>query len=211
MFYLIVRRPVKKFLQNRGYEFNLAEIEEKFAPYFSNLETVDKHWSIREEQYYRRQFMYSTMPNATLELYKSGKVEKGEEFRTVQGIHTYNILRNPKYCELFQYLTPAIGSNKVRNQFIKDEDTDTSNNVIQSDLVKLAFDLPYMTSEQREKFQFNEEGYKDLLGEDNFDKMKSAVEFEILGKIEEELGECEQPEIEIKGLTQISDGEFSQS
>ena len=39
--------------------------------------------------------------------------------------------------------------------------------------------------------------------------MKSAVEFEILGKIEEELGECEQPEIEIKGLTQISDGEFS--
>ena len=101
MIYLIVRRPVKKFLKSRGLEFNLDEIEEKFAPYFSNLVTEDKHWSIREEQYNRIQFKYSTMPNATLDFYKKGVVEKGEEFRTVQGIHTYNILRNPKYCEIF--------------------------------------------------------------------------------------------------------------
>ena len=151
MIYLIVRKPAKKYLAKhlaKLAKFNFdSEIEEEFAPYFSNLETVDKHWSIREEQYNRRQFKYSTMPNATLDDYKKGIVKEGEEVRTVQGIHTYNILRNPKYMELFQYLTPAIGSNKLRNSYIKDEDTDTSNNVIQSDLVKLAFDLPFMTKE----------------------------------------------------------------
>jgi hypothetical protein len=41
--------------------------------------------------------------------------------------------------------------------------------------------------------------------------MKHAVEYEILSKIEEEHGDCELPEIEIKGLTQIDDGEFSMS
>ena len=41
--------------------------------------------------------------------------------------------------------------------------------------------------------------------------MKLAVEFEIMGKIEEELGECELPENEIKGLTQIDYEEFSTS
>lgn len=54
--------------------------------------------------------------------------------------------------ELFQYLTPAMGTNDERNKFIKDEDGDDGNNVVQSDLVKLAFDLPYMTQELRDKF-----------------------------------------------------------
>lgn len=82
-FYLIVRRPMKAYMKKYKFGFELGEMEENFAPYFCNLDTVDKHWTIREERYNRKQFKYSTMPNATLESYKKGCVTKGEEFRTV--------------------------------------------------------------------------------------------------------------------------------
>ena len=61
----------------------LGEIEEKFAPYFNNLDDVDKHWTIKEEKYNRKQFKYSTMPNATFTDYRKGEVAKEDEFRTV--------------------------------------------------------------------------------------------------------------------------------
>lgn len=52
-----------------------------------------------------------------------------------------------------------------RNQFIRDDDGEDSNNMIQSDLVKIVFELPYMTKAQRDMFEFSEEGYLKLKAE----------------------------------------------
>jgi len=43
----------------------------------------------------------------------------------LEGIHTYNILRNIKYTQLYQYT--AVYTNE-RNDYIIDDDSDTENN-----------------------------------------------------------------------------------
>jgi len=58
-------------------------------------------------------------------------------------------------------LSPSIGDNAKRNSIIKDYtyDENPDENFVQSDLVKMAFELPYMPEEVRTKFRFNDEGY----------------------------------------------------
>ena len=68
VFYLLLRRPVKAFLNKYGIKVKFWDYEfyEGFNPYLSNLVKVDKDWTTKEEEYTRNVFNYSTMPNATL-------------------------------------------------------------------------------------------------------------------------------------------------
>lgn len=59
----------------------------------------------------------------------------------LEGIHTYNILRNIKYTQLYQY-TPVYTND--RDGYIIDDDEDEDNNCYQSDLVRIALNLGYI-------------------------------------------------------------------
>lgn len=75
--------------------------------------------------------------------------------RYIQGVHNYDILRNPYYRRLFQYIPIQVPPGKMREDFIIDDDEDDSNNCAQSDLVRLALYFPYMSAENQEKFNFS--------------------------------------------------------
>jgi hypothetical protein len=61
--YKVIKFFLMKIMQRLNLIFVLVELEEGFKPYFSNLDPVDKKWTIKEELYNRDVFKYSTIPN----------------------------------------------------------------------------------------------------------------------------------------------------
>ena len=64
----------------------------------------------------------------------------------LQGVHTYNILRNPAYITAFQYISADFG--KDREDYIIDDDEDDENNCAQSDLTRIALNLAFLTKQE---------------------------------------------------------------
>lgn len=101
-----------------------------------------------ETEYTQDKFNYINMPESLLEKYQDNQLDNnsddGEKERKdfIQGIHSYDILRNPKYYEAFQYLS---ADQDDREKIIQDGDMDETNDIAQSDLIKLVLDLPYMS------------------------------------------------------------------
>jgi hypothetical protein len=61
----------------------------------------------------------------------------------MKGTHCYDILANEQYQTAFQYYSPHLDED--RNDFIKDDDEDESNDAIQSDFVKMMLNLAFFT------------------------------------------------------------------
>ncbi len=74
------------------------------------------------------------------------------------GAHCYDILASEKYAKEFQYYSPALGDE--RNSYIKDDDEDEGNDMMQSDIVKIILNLAYMPTELAKSFTFNKEFYQ---------------------------------------------------
>lgn len=70
------------------------------------------------------------------------------------GVHTYDILANPLYNDAFQYFSAALDH---REMYIVDDDDDESNDNAQSDMVRAALNLGFMTKEKALEFKFNKE------------------------------------------------------
>ena len=51
-----------------------------------------------------------------------------KESETLQGIHSYDILKNPMYTESFQYVPVQVPDGFQREDFIIDDDDDDENN-----------------------------------------------------------------------------------
>ena len=73
----------------------------------------------------------------------------------LQGIHTYDILRNPAYAQLFQYYAADLDDRK---EYIIDGDDDSSNDCAQSDLVRIILNLAFLTKEDVQNMSFDPEG-----------------------------------------------------
>lgn len=89
------------------------------------------------------------MLDNTLEKLKNNKLSKSH----IQGIHTYDILRNPAYIDAFQY----VAAKWDRKELIQDDDDDDENNAYQSDLVRLVLNLAYMTDADFQTYEFTKE------------------------------------------------------
>lgn len=61
--------------------------------------------------------------------------------KTLQGIHSYDILRNPQYIASFQYFSADLPD---RDDFIIDDDDDNDNNNAQSDFCRIVLSLAYV-------------------------------------------------------------------
>ena len=72
--------------------------------------------------------------------------------KTLQGVHSYDILANPLYLDDFQYVTAA---EDDRNEMIIDDDEDESNDAAQSDFVRVALNLAYLTEKDARGFRFD--------------------------------------------------------
>ena len=123
----------------------------------------------------------NVIPDEILEIYKGGKSKKKNldklfkklmdseiaEDSTpakslIQGIHSYDILQNPKYQLMFQY-SPVQENSEDRAHGIRDGDNDNSNDHIQSDLIRMVLNLPFMQKNDRSMFKFSSEGYMDYI------------------------------------------------
>ena len=74
----------------------------------------------------------------------------------MKGTHCYDILANEQYLDDFQYFDAA---KPDRGDWIKDDDEDDSNDAAQSDLVRMALNLAFITEEQAMKFTFDKSFY----------------------------------------------------
>mmetsp|Transcript_33793 Transcript_33793/g.44593 ORF Transcript_33793/g.44593 Transcript_33793/m.44593 type:complete len:100 (-) Transcript_33793:172-471(-) len=82
--------------------------------------------------------------------------------KTLQGVHSYDMLANPLYFDDFQYIT---ASREDRDLLIIDGDDNEGDDAAQSDLVRVALSLAYMTEEEAKNFQFTPEGLKGISGD----------------------------------------------
>jgi len=76
---------------------------------------------------------------------------------TLKGVHTYDLLANPLYADQFQYFSASLDD---REMYIIDDDEDEGNDNAQSDLVRVALNLGYMTEANAIKFKFSKEDFR---------------------------------------------------
>ena len=79
-----------------------------------------------------------------------------KEGNKLQGVHSYDILANPLYLDDFQYVTAAEGDDRA--DMIIDDDKEEGNDAAQSDLVRVALNLAFMTESKARKFKFSVDG-----------------------------------------------------
>lgn len=101
-----------------------------------------------------RKFGMWTQMNETMRRVKGGELSKPDMH--LQGIHTYDILRNPAYHQDFQYFAADLDD---RASYIIDDDDNEDNDTAQSDLVRMVLNLAFIRKDELEsnKFQFNAE------------------------------------------------------
>jgi hypothetical protein len=77
----------------------------------------------------------------------------------IEGVFSYDILANPKYQEMMQYV-PV--STEDRARYIIDNDDDEENDEAQSDLIRLVLNIAYLTEERAINFTFGKDSYKGI-------------------------------------------------
>ncbi len=122
------------------YHIEEIEVDEDIDNYWASLDLNDRNWSIQEEINSRK--LLSGMKLLTDEQYTRLKETPQTSGRPIVGAHSYDILCNPLYCQQFVYLSSSIAH---RDMFIIDNDLDESNDMVQSDAVRVALNLAYLT------------------------------------------------------------------
>jgi len=135
------------------------EVNEDIDNYWATLDEEDHKWSLREEENTRQALKISILTDDQFDRLKSRTMTTG---KTLQGVHSYDILANPLYLDDFQYVTAA---EDDRAEMIIDDDDDEGNDAAQSDLVRLALNLAYMNEDTARRFQFDKNSMSAALNE----------------------------------------------
>ena len=86
-------------------------------------------------------------------LKNASRIDVGARF--IQGVHTYDLLRNPFYRHLFHYIPVQVPQGKMREEFIYDGKDEIYNKCAQSDLTRLALYYPYLPKSFQDSFNFD--------------------------------------------------------
>lgn len=132
------------------------DIDEDIDNYWATLDEGDRKWSQREEQNSRAAL---NMPMLTNEQYDTMVKSRETKGKTLQGVHSYDILANPLYLDDFQYVTAA---EDDRDDIIIDDDLDEGNDAAQSDFVRVALNLAYLTEKEARQFRFDKRQMDEL-------------------------------------------------
>lgn len=90
--------------------------------------------------------------------FENGELKDAKKFH-LQGVHTYDILRNPQYIQDFQYFSADLPN---RHDYIVDKNDDETDDVAQSDLVRLILNLAFLDQEEVKQIEFNPQGLAKL-------------------------------------------------
>jgi hypothetical protein len=154
-------KRLMKLIYYAGVE-NL-NIEEKLDPYFDALSNKDRQFMMDEEKICRQlefkiltDMAYSDLQARYKQSLSEGYFAQMSKIRRIQGCFSYDILANPTYQELFQYMPANI---KDREKFIIDHDDDEENDAMQSNQVRLILNLAFLDNERQRKFQIDKTNY----------------------------------------------------
>lgn len=136
-------------------KFGDIEVVQEIDNYYKAIDETQRQWHIEEERYARKELHNLTILDD--KTYNKLIMTESAKTNNIQGVHTYDILANPKYCDAFQYV--AAGTEN-RAAYIIDNDLDESNDAAQSDIVRIALNLAYYLKEDAEKFDFDPKTFK---------------------------------------------------
>lgn len=119
------------------------EIDEDIDRYQNCLDNDDKDWTVQEELNMRDCYGLKCITDETLELIQNGRMKTHKMH--LQGVHSYDLLRNPIYIRDFQYFA---ANDPDRESAIKDGDGDEANDASQSDLVRICLNLAYLDKDR---------------------------------------------------------------
>lgn len=151
---IVFRNSLQTFLSRHTKWIRVGELEldEGLDNYFKTLDDHDRVWSIKEEENTRNVLGMNILLDETLEKLRSTKAGH----RTLQGVHTYDILANPLYTDDFQYFSADLVD---RQKYIIDDDEDEENDNAQSDLVRVVLNLAFLSEEEAKNFSFDKKQY----------------------------------------------------
>jgi len=130
-----------------------VDIDEEIDSYFKSLDTGDRKWSLKEEENCRK-YGIKIIPDRSYE--KLQKLPDHADGNHLEGVHTYDILANPLYLDDFQYISASLEN---RDEYIIDDDDDEDNDAVQSDLVRVALNLAYLSEDKAKAFDFNKNSF----------------------------------------------------
>jgi hypothetical protein len=140
-------------------EGGLAELEinEEIDLYQNCLDDDDKNFAVMEEANSAK-YGIKTMLKSTKQSMKDGKCKDLVKFH-LQGVHCYDILRNPLYVSAFQYFSADLDNRK---EYIIDGNKDESDDFAQSDLVRIVLNLAFLTEDEVKALTFDANGMRKL-------------------------------------------------
>lgn len=127
-----------------NYEF---DIDENLPNFFEAVKLVDADWIVEENQHLREVYGFQVVPKTLEECLDDTKVAK----KPVRGVAWYNLLANPRYCTMFNYIEAGAAN---RSDLIVDGDSDEENDCEQSDMVKILINMAYAPKGVVEKYTF---------------------------------------------------------
>ena len=133
-----------------------SDLNEDIDTYWNSLDEGDFKWTAMEAENTRKLLIDEMMLDSAKKNLETERAAPKE--KSLQGVHSYDILANPLYLDDFQYVSAAEGEDRA--QFIIDDDLDEENDAAQSDLVRVALFLAYMEEEEAKNFQFTPQGLK---------------------------------------------------
>lgn len=138
------------------------------------------NWSFKEYHDYDDKFGLKISHNSFKE-YEEDKDKVDNKTYKVSGIHSYDILRNPFYAEKFQYISMYIhnhpeGVDRAKIHF--NGDSNEANNECQSDLVRLALFLPFMSQDDQASFRFSREWWQKKKDEVSSIKKQKSLDYQ---------------------------------
>jgi hypothetical protein len=116
-----------------------VEVDEVIPDYDEALSPGDRLYSMAEEINLRVYGLQSMLQSSWKKIEEVENKEKNK--KTLQGVHTYDLLRNPAYIQAFQYYSADLAD---RDHFIIDDDDSEDNNNVQSDYVRVLLSLAYI-------------------------------------------------------------------
>lgn len=115
---------IKKMFPTFMIDEAALEMEAQIDNYWRALDEHDKNWTIMEEANSRS--LLSGIKIMTDESFDRLKKAKTTWGNTLMGTHSYDILANPLYCALFQYVSVTVPNREL---YIIDDDSDEGNDM----------------------------------------------------------------------------------
>lgn len=133
------------------------DVDEDLPNFFKALTIPEANRLIYENEQMQKEYGFELHESSFIEQLNQTQYPK----RSIQGTPWYALMSNPKYVDDFAYLGPHI---KDRNNLMRDNDFDSSNNYQQSDVVTILTNLGAIPDYTARKFHLGHNFAVDFMG-----------------------------------------------